>query len=63
MFLFSELCQEVRAVAARRVGVAAVREVVELREAILEVVRAQVIAEAAAEARLPSTNTDSTSET
>lgn len=59
---FSEPCQEARAVVAQRAEVAAVRAAVELHAATLEVIRAQVEAVVAAEARLPLTNIDSTSE-
>lgn len=57
---YSESWQEVRAIVAQRAEVEAVRVAVGLHAAILEVVRGQVAA--AAEARPPSTNTDSTSE-
>lgn len=60
-FHFSEPCQEVRAAVAPRAEAAAIRVVEGLHEVILEAVRRQVVA--AVEARRPSTNTDSTSET
>jgi len=56
-------CQEVRAVAALRAEVAAVRAVVGRHAAILEAVRGQVAAVVEAEARHRSINTGSTSET
>lgn len=60
---YSEPCQEVRAVVAQRAEVAAVRAAVELHAATLEVIRAQVEAVVAAEARPPLTNIGSMSET
>lgn len=60
-FYNSEPCQEARVAVAQRAEAEAVRVVVGLHAAILEAVRGQVVA--AVEARRPSTNTDSTSET
>jgi len=56
-------CQEVRAVVAQRAEVEAVLAAVGLHAAIPEVVRGQVAAAVVVGARLPLTNTDSTSET
>lgn len=62
VFVPSELCQEARVVVAQRAEVTAVRAAVGLHAAILEVVRRQVEAAVAVEARPQSTNIDSTLE-
>jgi len=63
MCCYSESCQEVRAAVAQRAEVAAVHAAIELHAVILEVVRGQVVAVAAAGARPQLINIDSTSET
>lgn len=59
----SEPCREARAVVAPRAVHEAVRAAVEHHAVILGAVRDQVAVAVAAEARLPSTNTGSMSET